>query len=223
MQINLRLLVALMRYFLMNHTEKNMIDLDLESLNNLKAMATLTKTLVLQDRGNNREILNSKIHQTSTMKEISMDFILNSQAKIKLKIRTIVIIQVVNMIQTVTSMASKLVARKIHLLILILEKLKLAKQELRKNERNNKTKRSDGTQTTLTLGLEIKMIAKNFTLEKLVNKQMRNKVRKKIGGKLHLKKSKNIMMTTLKSLRKLGKLKSSTELSFNSSRTTAIR
>jgi hypothetical protein len=223
MQINLRLLVALMRYFLMNHTEKNMIDLDLESLNNLKAMATLTKTLVLQDRGNNRETLNSKIHQTSTMKEISMDFILNSQAKIKLKIRTIVIIQVVNMIQTVTSMASKLVARKIHLLILILEKLKLAKQELRKNERNNKTKRSDGIQTTLTLGLEIKMIAKNFTLEKLVNKQMRNKVRKKIGGKLHLKKSKNIMMTTLKSLRKLGKLKSSTELSFNSSRTTAIR
>jgi hypothetical protein len=223
MQINLRLLVALMRYFLMNHTEKNMIDLDLESLNNLKAMATLTKTLVLQDRRNNRETLNSKIHQTSTMKEISMDFILNSQAKIKLKIRTIVIIQVVNMIQTVTSMASKLVARKIHLLILILEKLKLAKQELRKNERNNKTKRSDGIQTTLTLGLEIKMIAKNFTLEKLVNKQMRNKVRKKIGGKLHLKKSKNIMMTTLKSLRKLGKLKSSTELSFNSSRTTAIR
>lgn len=223
MQINLRLLVALMRYFLMNHTEKNMIDLDLESLNNLKAMATLTKTLVLQDRENNRETLNSKIHQTSTMKEISMDFILNSQAKIKLKIRTIVIIQVVNMIQTVTSMASKLVARKIHLLILILEKLKLAKQELRKNERNNKTKRSDGIQTTLTLGLEIKMIAKNFTLEKLVNKQMRNKVRKKIGGKLHLKKSKNIMMTTLKSLRKLGKLKSSTELSFNSSRTTAIR
>ena len=223
MQINLRLLVAHMRYFLMKHTEKNMIDLDLGSLNNLKAMATLTKTLVLQDRGNNREILNSKIHQTSTMKEISMDFIPNSQAKIKLKIRTIVIIQVVNIIQTVTSMALKQVVRKIHLLILILVKLKLAKLELKKNERNNKTKRSDGTQTTLTLGLEIKMIAKNSTLVRLVNKQMKNKVRKKIGGKLHLKKSKNITMTTLKSLRKLGRLKNSTELSFNSSRTTATR
>jgi len=157
------------------------------------------------------------------MKGISMGFIPNSRVKIKLRIRTIVIIQVVNIIQTVTSMVLKQVARKIHSLILILVKLKLARPELRKNERNNKTKRSDGTQTTLTHGLEIKMIARNSTLVRLVNKQMKNKVRKKIGGKLHLKKSKNITMTTLKSLRKLERLKNSTELSFNSSRTIATK
>jgi len=157
------------------------------------------------------------------MKEISMGFIPNSRVKIKLRIRTIVIIQVVNIIQTVTSMVLKQVVRKIHSLILILVKLKLARPEPRKNERNNKTKRSDGTQTTLILGLEIRMIARNSTLVRLVNKQMKNKVRKKIGGKLHLKKSKNITMTTLKSLQKLGRLKNSTEPSFNSSRTTATR
>lgn len=174
--------------------------------------------LSLQARDNGH--LSSQKHLTNTKKGISMDSIPNlHKANSKTGLISQALSTMIN--QTFMGLKTRTKTRVVNMLTSTLATPGLEKPENRKNNNNNRNELSDGTPKTLTLGLETRMIVKNFIQARLVKDPLRviNR-RRKIGRQACLKTSRPTTKSTLKSLREPGVLQSSIALSSSNSRTT---
>jgi len=167
-------------------------------------------------QGRNNGQLSSRKHLTNMQNEISMDSIPNlPKANSKTGLTSLAL----NMTTDQTFMALKTkTPRAANKLTSTSETPALLKPEHRKNANNNRNELSDGIPKTQTLGLETRMIVKNFIQARLVRKRVTN--RRRTGRRACLKTSKPTTNSTLKSLREPGVRRSSTVLSSSNSKTT---